>query len=844
VAAPVNRVHDRPGSRGQASSWHGGLLWIYWRIPRLAFHAGRRRKGSEDTIAPPDADPDPSNRGGGVAHGVLVTSAAQAAETKLEHGGYHAPMTVTLLITCLFGILGIALLVLARLEPGQAHICDWGWSHLLLSVGLLLGVALAPRHLVSALHRLQALAALSAIVASLALQLAGAAHYRARPWRWALAAPGFAALTALLAVLAWLNPGWAIPLATLVLTSGAWLCAWWLGRTTDTAERWVAGCFAASGLVHLTAPVMMTFGQAALTQGLATCVHLTLALGLILMSVRRTRHETGRLNGRLRQLYEQSMQGLVVLRDGVPLYANPAALRMFGFKRMEDIGDMSHFIADNEVDDTRERNVRWLQQYGGAVSWEGTRRHRDGRPLYVRGTASFIDWEGVPAMLVFMLDETERERANEALRRQALHDELTDLPNRHAALARLAELTTTASRSFALLSADLDRFQHVNESLGHEVGDALLRAVAQRLQAALPSGALLTRLGEDQFLLVQPDVADDEQAVSTARGLLAEMAAPFLLGHASLHVHMSVGIARYPAHGADGPSLLFAADVAMHRAKRQPGAVAVLYEHGMAAGVRRLLEIEQALARAIREHEFLLHYQPKYEARTRRLAGFEALVRWRPAVGQAADAASSPAEFIPAAERTGQIIGLGALVLRQAVNQLRSWGDQGLQLLPVAVNVSPLQFEEAGFAQWLLELLASHGVAPSLLEVEITETAAIANLDQVLPQLLRLRDAGIGVAFDDFGTGQSSLTLLRRLPITTLKLDRSMIEPLPEPSAGAVVRATCVLAQALGLKVVAEGVETEAQADEAAALGCSHLQGWLLSRALPGGVAGELLAVS
>jgi EAL domain-containing protein (putative c-di-GMP-specific phosphodiesterase class I) len=300
---------------------------------------------------------------------------------------------------------------------------------------------------------------------------------------------------------------------------------------------------------------------------------------------------------------------------------------------------------------------------------------------------------------------------------------------------------------------------------------------------------------------------------------------PFSVAHRALYVHLSVGIARFPAHGESGAALLRAADIAMHQAKQQAGAAVLVFRAGMAAA-------------AIEREEFQLDYQPKFEAGTRRLAGFEALVRWqRPGRGRV-----SPADFIPAAERTGQIVPLGALILRQAARQLRTWQQQGLAVQPVAVNVSPLQFEDAGFADWLLDLVRAHGVDPALIEVEITETAAMTHMDRVLPQLARLREAGVGVAFDDFGTGQSSLTLLRRLPITTLKLDRSMVDPLPEPSAGAVVRAACVVAEALGLAIVAEGVETEAQAAEVERLGCTHLQGWLLSRPLTADAAGALLS--
>lgn len=747
-------------------------------------------------------------------------------------------MTGFLLIsTSLIAMLGMALLALARLEPGHPHISDWGWSHILLAFGLTLGVALAPPDLSLLRYQAQATVATSCIIASLAFELAGAARYRGRTWRWKRNAPLFASLLGVILALALLSQHYAVVVAALVLAGGAWLAAAWLWRGGARSERMVAACFIASGLVHLSGPAIDPLARSVITHVLGTYVHVALAMALILLSVRRAHQETERVNSRLRQLYDQSMQGLVVVQEGHAVYANPAALTMFGLGRTRGVTPIEAYIEPADVDGFRARCEQLVRQRGGQIAWEGTRYRADGTALYVRGMSSYFEWDGRAALLVLMLDDTERQRATEALRRQALHDELTDLPNRHAALDRLASLTAPGSAGFALLSADLDRFQLVNESLGHETGDALLQAIAARLRAALPAEVMLARLGEDQFLLLQPGVADDAAAQQAGQRLLALLNAPFTVGHRALYVHMSVGIARYPVHGHDGAALLHAADVAMHQAKLQAGAAAVAYQPGMAAGAGGLLEIEQALAAAILQDEFQLDYQPKFEARTRRLVGFEALVRWqRPGRGRV-----SPVDFIPAAERTGQVVALGTLVLRAAMQQQQKWRQQGLALLPVAVNVSPLQFEDAGFADWLLALVQDHGLAPALLEVEITETAAMTHMDRVLPQLVRLREAGVGVAFDDFGTGQSSLTLLRRLPITTLKLDRSMVDPLPEPSAGAVVHAACVLARALGLAIVAEGVETEAQAIEVEALGCTHLQGWLLSKPLLADAAGELL---
>ncbi len=747
-------------------------------------------------------------------------------------------MTGSLLIsTSLVALLGVALLVLARLEPGHRHISDWGWSHVLLAVGLALGVAWVPPDMVSERYRAQAALATLAVIASLALQLAGAARYAGRPWHARRNTLVFIVLLGVILGLALVQHRHGVIAAALILSGGGWLSAVWLWQMGGRGERFVAGCFAATGFVHLSGPLLDPLARSTLTHLLGMCVQAVLAMALILLSVRRAHQETERVNARLRDLYEQSMQGLLVLREGRTVYANPAALAMFGCDGVADIGAVDGLIAPADHEAAHSPYRQLLQQRSGRIVWEGERYRRDGSRLYLRGTFSCVEWEGQPALLLLLLDDTERQRATEALRRQALHDELTDLPNRHAALARLAELTTPGSPGFALLSADLDRFQLVNESLGHETGDALLQAIARRLRQALPPDAFLARLGEDQFLLLQPGVADDAAAQLTGQRLLALMTAPFAVGHRALYVHLSVGLARFPAHGQDGAALLRAADVAMHQAKQQAGAAVTAYEPGMAAAAGGLLELEQALATAIDRDEFQLDYQPKVASGARRLVGFEALVRWqRPGCGRV-----NPAEFIPAAERTGQVVPLGAFVLGEAARQLRTWQQQGLTPLPVAVNVSPLQFEDPGFAEWLLDLLRAYGVDPALIEVEITETAAMTHLDRVLPQLARLRAAGVGVAFDDFGTGQSSLTLLRRLPITTLKLDRSMIDPLPEPSAGAVVRAACVLAKALGLTIVAEGVETEAQAAEAEVLGCTHLQGWLLSRPLDAAAAAALL---
>ncbi len=746
-------------------------------------------------------------------------------------------MTGLLLISSsLIALLGLTLLMLARIEPGHRHIGDWGWSHICLAGGLALGVALVPPDVHSLHYRAQATVAVVLTLASIAFELSGAARYVGRPWRWRRAAPLFALALVLILAPALLDPRYGVRVAAAILTLGAWTAAAWLWRAGDGPERFVAALFIGSGLVHLSGPLLDPLARSAITHVLGTYLHSVLAMSLILLSVRRAHQATTTMQGRLHQLYEQSVQGMLVVRDQRILFANPAVRRIFGVETTPDEVDRSRYLSGDAAAAAAERHRQLLAGERDGVEWEADIRRRDGRVIHLRGHSSAIDWPDGRAVLELMLDDTERQQARLALERQALHDELTNLPNRHAAMARLDALTAQGE-PFAVVSADLDRFQLVNESLGHEFGDALLRAVAERLRAALPPEALLARLGEDQFMAVLPGVASAAQVEQARQQWRSYFDEPFVVAGRPVFVHVSCGLACYPEHGPDGAALLSAADVAMHRAKQQAGTTVLAYAPEMIQRARARLDIEQALGAAIAAEEFFLEYQPKFAAHSRQLAGFEALVRWqRPGVGRV-----SPADFIPAAELTGQIGALGELVLRIALRDMAAWQRDGAQLLPVAINVSPLQFRDPQLAEVILREAVAHGIEPRWLDVEVTETAAIGHLDQVLPQLAQLRAAQVGVSFDDFGTGQSSLTLLRRLPISTLKLDRSMIDPLPEPKAGAVVRAACVLGQSLALQIVAEGVETEVQAAESERLGCTHLQGFLLSRPLSASAAQALL---
>ncbi|MDN3919006.1 putative bifunctional diguanylate cyclase/phosphodiesterase [Roseateles violae] len=755
-------------------------------------------------------------------------------------------MTSLMLISAgLNAMLGGALLLLWRLDRRYLHVRQWGWSWVLLGGGLILGPVLQDALPAGPLRNLQMLLGATALMGSQLLQLAGALAYRGHALRLRLALPALAVAVLALAVLGLRDFHAALWFGAALLAVGSACSALLLWRGGHRFERWIAAGFAALALVHLSGPLLDPQGRSAITYTAGLLVQTALSLGLILLSVGRAHRETRRQGERFTRLAEHSLQGLVVLQNHRAVYANPAALTMFGFEEVavpapEPTDLLAELVPLELQAAARERHAAVLADRGARIEWDSTRLSRDGRVIHIRGLSSHLEWDGAPAELLVMIDDTSRQRATDALRRQALHDELTDLPNRNFAVERLRELSYLGAPPFALISADLDRFQLVNESLGYEVGDGLLRAIARRLTRRLPPQATLTRLGEDQFLVLIEGTAERAAAQEVVEQLMGMLETPFAVEGTELLVHMSAGVALFPQDARDGAALLRAAEAAMHRAKSRAGAAWLFFDQGMNGASRARLDTEQALGRAIAAREFLLEYQPKFRAGTRTLSGFEALVRWeRPGRGRV-----SPGEFVPAAERTGQIKALGELIVELACTQLLDWQRRFGRAPSVAINVSPLQFEDAGFAGRLLARLAALGLPSGALEIEITETAAIGHLGRVLPQLNRLRSEGVACALDDFGTGQSSLTMLRQLPISTVKLDRSMIEPLPEVQASAVVMATCALGQSLNLEIVAEGVETEQQAEAAEALGCTQLQGYHLGRPMTPEQAGELLTLA
>jgi diguanylate cyclase (GGDEF)-like protein len=575
---------------------------------------------------------------------------------------------------------------------------------------------------------------------------------------------------------------------------------------------------------------------------LASVLRLSLGLVLISTALQRSVYENLHLRRRFERITDRSHQGIVIRQGEVTVYANQAALDIYGAPNHAELSTLlvSKTIPQAELLAVRRRNHDIEAGILPDATYEADRVRADGTPLRLRFHSFGTEWDGKPALQILISDETEKHRATQALLHQALHDDLTGLPNRAALMDLLRHRCESqgAPEPFALLLLDLDRFKLFNEAHGHAMGDAVLISVGQALARNLPAGNTLVRLGEDEFAVVSAAGVDTHAAVALARHTVQLFAEPMPVNDAHFYLDASLGLALYPGHAYTADDLLRAANAAVHVAKRTPGTTYTLADKGYEQDASQMLAHEQALRAGLERKEFTLAYQPKVDAHTGVLTSFEALARWnRPGVGPV-----SPAEFVAAAERTGLIASLGLELLHMACQQIAVWQVEFGSIVPVAVNVSPIQLLNPHFPAVVLAALQAHGVDPRWLTLEITESSAIQNLEQTIAQVAQLRTMGVHVALDDFGTGYSSLNMLRTLRLHTVKIDRGLIDPLPAPESIAVVQAICHLAQALNLKVVAEGVETVAQAHAARDAGCTELQGYLHAKPLQPTDAGEWLS--
>ena len=435
-------------------------------------------------------------------------------------------------------------------------------------------------------------------------------------------------------------------------------------------------------------------------------------------------------------------------------------------------------------------------------------------------------------VLVAGRDLTEHRRREEELERAAAHDALTGLPNRALLSARIDHAFAhhrRGGRGFALAVADLDGFKRINDSLGHAVGDSLLRQVAERLKGELRGVDTVARVGGDEFVLVLPEIENAAQADGLARRLTESMQRPFLVGEHTLFVTISVGFALHPEHASDADALMHCADSALYRAKDLGRNRWQSFNQDLAAKRSEYLKLEHAMFEAVRNGEFLLHYQPIAKT-DGTVVGAEALMRWaHPDHGMI-----PPGDFIPVAETNGLIALLGAWALRTACMQAVRWESSGLTALSISVNVSPRQFRHGDFFEQVRQALSESGIEPSRVVLEITEGVLLQNPEQTRVLLDSLKELGVRIAVDDFGTGYSSLSYLKRFPLSSLKIDRSFVHDMMQsPNDRVIVSAVLSLARELGLDAVAEGVEDIDQLTFLQEKGCPLVQGYYIGRPMP-----------
>jgi diguanylate cyclase (GGDEF)-like protein/PAS domain S-box-containing protein len=472
--------------------------------------------------------------------------------------------------------------------------------------------------------------------------------------------------------------------------------------------------------------------------------------------------------------------------------------------------------------------------------------HKTGHEVWtIAGVSLLSDTQDEAPHLIFQIqDITERKRAEQQLLHEAYHDALTGLPNRAWFVEQLEKSLESVKQGkeelFGILFLDLDRFKVINDSIGHMYGDQLLVGIAERLRKCLRPGDKVARLGGDEFTILLSGVREVGEVIDVANRIQKEIAHPFKLSGYEMFTTVSIGIA-LSTSGYEAPEeLLRDADTAMYQAKSSGKAQYVIFDKGMHARAMNLLQLESDLRRAIDREEFAIHYQPIVSLKTGKLSGFEALVRWyHPERGLI-----PPDKFISVAEDTGLIVPIGRWVLSEACHQLKAWEQQYTSSLPLlmSVNLSSRQFAHSGILDQIIETLQTTGIDPHKLKLEITETVVMDNVEAASKMLERLRSLGIELSIDDFGTGYSSLSYLHRLPIDTLKIDRSFVSRIHENNENKeIVRTIILLAQNLGMGVIAEGVETREQFERLIELKCEHGQGYFFAKPLDAASAGRLI---
>ena len=573
-------------------------------------------------------------------------------------------------------------------------------------------------------------------------------------------------------------------------------------------------------------------------------------------------------------IFNNAAVGMMFVRNRIVSRCNRKFGEIFGYADGELVGN-STLVLYPTLRDYDEDGLQFYERLSAGETVVGERRLRrkDTSLIWIRSTGHKTDAQGGGLDVIWIYEDvTERHQAEEALVRAhdeleqrvverttqlattneqlqgeiherlqaeqriwhvAHHDALTGLPNRSLLLDRLDQALTKAARAkhrVAIMFLDLDRFKSVNDTLGHHVGDMLLKHVAERLRESVRAVDTVSRLGGDEFVVVLHEIQEPEDAKMVAEKILAALATPALIEGHTLYATPSIGIAIYPDDGEEAYALMKNADTAMYHAKENGRNTFHFFTTQMNDETNRIFSLEQRLRHALEENQFVLHYQPLVDYHRGAICGIEALLRWNDPEG----GLIMPKEFVPIAEEIGLILPLGEWALREACQQNKKWQEMGYPALPVTVNLSARQFRQKGLVESIGAILQDTGMVPELLELEITESSLMHDADDTLLKLRQLTDMGITLAIDDFGTGYSSLAYLKKFSVHKLKIDQGFVRDLCHDKDDAAIVSTIIgMATHLGLRTIAEGVETEEQLQMLLGFGCSQFQGYLFSHPLP-----------